>query len=233
MSNDRTITFYDALLVCGAAPSIGCGSRAKPLLFDLEQHPAVKEAWLNRSGTTVVIVWSDQALTEQVSNPIFERHEIQYAERGDTGSFLPEQGWLRGAEVDRLSLEEAQEITETSVAAAAKKRLISAEESVHIKSDIEAYFRDELLKLRTKEQLERDIRTKFLEAIFRIYEKAYGEDRADQSGRRVQSGAYAVTQRLRRNPADHEKHGARDGEEPGCFCGHGRRNASLAFSGAA
>jgi len=177
MSNDQTITFYDALLVCGAAPSIGCGSRAKPLLLDLEQHPAVKEAWLNRTGTAVAIVWRDLALTEDVSNPIFEKHGIEYAERGDAGSFLPEQGWLRGAEVDRLSLEEAQEITESSVAAAAEKRLISTEESVHIKSDIEAYFRDELLKLRTKEQLERYIRAKFLEAIFRIYEKHIGAAR--------------------------------------------------------
>jgi hypothetical protein len=33
----ETITFYDVPLVCGAAPSIGCGSRAKPLLTDLEQ----------------------------------------------------------------------------------------------------------------------------------------------------------------------------------------------------
>lgn len=177
MSNDQTITFYDALLVCGAAPSIGCGSRAKPLLLDLERHPAIKEAWLNRAGTIVAIVWRDQALTEEVSNPIFERHEIQYTERGDTGSFLPEQGWSRGAEVDRLSLEEAQEIAETSVASVAKKRLISAEESAHIKSEIEAHFRDELLKLRTKEQLERAIRTKFPEAIFRIYEKHIGTAR--------------------------------------------------------
>lgn len=178
MSNDQTITFYDAPLVCGAAPSIGCGSRAKPLLLELEQHAAIKEAWLNRTGTIVAIVWRDQALNEDVSNPIFERHEIQYTERGDdqrvAGSFLPERGWLRGAEVDRLSLEEAREIAETSVASAAKKRLISAEESAHIKSDIEAHFRAELLKLRTKQELLEDIETNFPEAILRIYEKHIG-----------------------------------------------------------
>jgi hypothetical protein len=52
------ITFYDVPLVCGAAPAIGCGSRAKPLLMDLEQRTAIKEAWLNRAGTIVAIVWS-------------------------------------------------------------------------------------------------------------------------------------------------------------------------------
>jgi hypothetical protein len=37
-TNQETITFYDVPLVCGAAPSIGCGIRAKPLLIDLEQQ---------------------------------------------------------------------------------------------------------------------------------------------------------------------------------------------------
>jgi len=53
-TNDEIVTFYDVPLVCGAAPAIGCGSRAKPLLMDLEQRTAIKEAWLNRAGTIVV-----------------------------------------------------------------------------------------------------------------------------------------------------------------------------------
>jgi hypothetical protein len=63
------ITFYDVPLVCGAAPAIGCGSRAKPLLMDLEQRTAIKEAWLNRAGTIVAIVWSGPARTEEVAKP--------------------------------------------------------------------------------------------------------------------------------------------------------------------
>jgi hypothetical protein len=42
-TNDETITFYDLPLVCGAAPEIGCGSRAKLLLIDLEQQSGIKE----------------------------------------------------------------------------------------------------------------------------------------------------------------------------------------------
>jgi hypothetical protein len=88
------ITFYDVPLVCGAAPAVGCGSRAKPLLMDLEQRTAIKEAWLNRAGTIVAIVWSAPARTEEVAKPVFERHEIPYAERRDdkqtTGSFRSE-----------------------------------------------------------------------------------------------------------------------------------------------
>jgi hypothetical protein len=99
------ITFYDVPLVCGAAPAVGCGSRAKPLLMDLEQRTAIKEAWLNRAGTIVAIVWSAPARTEEVAKPVFERHEIQYRERGDdrktTGPFRIDGSWFRGDEVDR------------------------------------------------------------------------------------------------------------------------------------
>jgi hypothetical protein len=175
------ITFYDVPLVCGAAPAIGCGSRAKQLLMDLEQRTAIKEAWLNRAGTIVAIVWSGPARTEEVAKPVFERHEIQYMERGDdrktTGSFRGEGSWLRGAEVDRLSLEEAREIAETSVALAAKERLVSVEEGAYIKSDIEAYFRKELLKFRTKRELLQDAQSKFQETVLNIYEKHVGTER--------------------------------------------------------
>ena len=56
-AKNPVITFYKTPLVCNAAPEIGCGSRAKPALLELEKNPAVKEAWLNRPGTVVAIVW--------------------------------------------------------------------------------------------------------------------------------------------------------------------------------
>jgi len=157
-ADNEIITFYDVPLVCGAAPAIGCGSRAKPLLIDLERQSAIKEAWLNRAGTIVAIVWSGPAHTAEVAKPIFEKHEVQHEERHDDrpASFRKEGSWYRGAEVDRLSLEEAREIAETSVSAAERGRLVSVEEAARIKSDIEAYFREELVKLRTKQELLQD-----------------------------------------------------------------------------
>ena len=55
--------------------------------------------------------------TAEVAKPIFEKHEVQYKERRDDKptSFRREGSWFRGAEVDRLSLEEAREIAETGV----------------------------------------------------------------------------------------------------------------------
>ena len=191
-TSQETITFYDVPLVCGAAPSIGCGSRAKPLLIDLEQQAPIKEAWLNRSGTIVAITWRGQARMEEVGKPVFVRHEIEYKERRDDRqtieSFRIEGSWLRGAEVDRLSLEEAQEIAETSVTSATKDGLVSVEEAAQIKSDIEAYFRKELLEVRTKYELFRDARGKFPEAILKIYEKHAGVERtAEVQARGIQN----------------------------------------------
>ena len=191
-ANMEIITFYDVPLVCGAAPAIDCGSRAKPLLMDLEQQSTIKEAWLNRTGTIMAIVWSRSVFTEEVAKPAFEKHEIPYTERRHdnqtTGSFRSEGRWLRCAEVDRLSLEEARVIAETSVSWAARERLVSVEEAAQIKSDIEAYFRKELLKFRTKQELLQDARGKFQEAILNIYERHVGVERtAEVQARGIQN----------------------------------------------
>ena len=47
-TKESAASFYETPLVCNAAPEIGCGSRAKPALLQLEKNPAIKEAWLNR-----------------------------------------------------------------------------------------------------------------------------------------------------------------------------------------
>lgn len=177
----EAITFYDVHLVWGAAPSIGCGSRAKPLLTDLERQTPIREAWLNRTGTIVAIVWRGSTRTDEAIQTVFERHEVEYTERladkqiGE--SFGIEGSWFHGADVDRLSLEEAREIAETVVAPATKDRLVSVGEAAQIKTDIEAYFRKELVKFRTKQELLRDTQSKFLEAILNIYVRHVGTKR--------------------------------------------------------
>jgi hypothetical protein len=189
-ANNEIITFYDVPLVCGAAPAIGCGSRAKPLLMDLERQAAIREAWLNRAGTIVAIVWSGPARTAEVARPVFERHEVQCKERCDDkpSSFRKNMSWFRGAEVDQLSLEEAREIAEISVASAARERLVSAEEAAQIKSDIEAHFREELVMLRTKQELLQDTQGKFPQAVLNIYQKRIGMERtAEVQARGIQN----------------------------------------------
>jgi hypothetical protein len=195
-TNAETVAFYDVPLVCGAAPSIGCGSRAKPLLIDLERQTSIKEAYLNRTGTIVAIVWRGPARMEEVGRPIFERHEVQYDERRndrETAQFSRTNGnWLHGPEVDRLSLEEARQIAEASVASAMRDGLVSVEEATQITCDIEAYFLNELVKFRTRQALLSDARGKFPQAILNVYEKHIGNERTA-----------AVQARGIQNPFDH------------------------------
>jgi hypothetical protein len=178
-TNNEIITFYDIPLACDAAPAIGCGSLAKPFLIDLERQVAIEEAWLNRAGTIVAIVWSGSVYAPEIAKPIFEKHEVRHQERpGDPlASFREDGSWFRGAEVDLLSFEEAREIAETSVSAAKRERLVSVEEAAQIESDIEAYFREELVKLRTKQELLRDAHGKFRQAVLDFFKKHIGVER--------------------------------------------------------
>src|SRR5262245_40696031 len=58
------LTFYSVPFTCPAAPEIGCGSLAKPILLELERVSGIKEAWLNRAGTQLAIVWSESGSSE-------------------------------------------------------------------------------------------------------------------------------------------------------------------------
>jgi uncharacterized protein (DUF2267 family) len=114
--------------------------------------------------------------------------QIESAALRTAGPFRMDGSWFRGAEVDRLSLEEVGEIAETSVASATKTRLISPEEAAHIKSDIENHFRKELPKFRTKQELLQDMQTKFPEAVFDIYQRHIGPKRtAEVQARGIQN----------------------------------------------
>jgi len=100
-------------LVCPAAPQIGCGSASKPILMDLEKQLGVAEAWLNRAGTIIAVVWksdSDSETRRKIVADLKEDRgiEIEGKPRDDAvKDFLSGKGWYRGADVDRLSEEEA------------------------------------------------------------------------------------------------------------------------------
>ncbi len=115
--------FFETPLVCGAKETIGCGSRAKPLLLDFEASEFVSEAWLNREGTIVAVVLKEPYLPIrqllQKSKAVFDKHDltwkpIQGGKRyQELAADLRKQGmWYRGAAVDSLSWEEAAWLTE-------------------------------------------------------------------------------------------------------------------------
>src|SRR5215471_14823103 len=53
---ESDVSVFEVPWQCPAAPAIGCGSHAKPILLQLERDPSVREAWLNRQGTMVAVV---------------------------------------------------------------------------------------------------------------------------------------------------------------------------------
>jgi hypothetical protein len=111
VSEDR-ISIFQVSLECPAAPQIGCGTASKPILLRLEREPSVAEAWLNRAGRELAIVWkpeADTASRRSVSvNFTDDGKEIAGKSRDEAlKSFLSGQGWYHAADVDRLSEEEA------------------------------------------------------------------------------------------------------------------------------
>lgn len=103
-------------LGCRAAPGLGCGSRAKPLLEALERESSVAQAWLHRSGTMLCLVWKSATPSAQTLKALLLVHgltmeEIKGIEREQALKDLVFGiGWYRGAQVDRLSEEEAEVI---------------------------------------------------------------------------------------------------------------------------
>ena len=112
-ASNKDVSVYQVPWRCPADCQIGCGSRAKPVLLKLEQGPAVAEAWLNREGTAVALVWkadvkhkarseAEKELKEQEATRLTGKERAKVLAGFESGK-----GWYRGAEVDRLSAEEA------------------------------------------------------------------------------------------------------------------------------
>jgi len=114
-SPDR-VSFFKVPWKCPAAPEIGCGSLTKPILLKLERAPGISEAWLNRSGTVLAVVSAESSESASPADAIRALLEKKGAKatvlegaarEQELKSFGMRDGWYRGAEVDKLSIEES------------------------------------------------------------------------------------------------------------------------------
>jgi len=182
-ANNENVTFYEVPLICNAHKEIGCGSRAKPALLDMEKNPAIAEAWLNRQGTVYAIVWKGDAQTRNIAKPIFDKYSIDYDVLDETDAknnlktFRAENKWYRGADVDKLSIEEASHIASTISNFALERKLMSQDEVNVLKPKVENYFKAELVKVRTPEQLYDDSENKFSHDLIAMSEPILGVER--------------------------------------------------------
>lgn len=112
--NPDNISLFSVPLVCPAAPEIGCGSRAKPVLATLEQSDgSIAEAWLNSAGTVLAVVGgpnsSRESRAKSVQAALASASELDGdARQQGLVNFLSRDDWYRGAAVDRLSQQEAR-----------------------------------------------------------------------------------------------------------------------------
>lgn len=128
--NAQQVDFYHVPLMCPAARGLGCGSRAKPILLDLEKTSGVAEAWLDHSGETLAVVWAADSPPSQraaILANVSKQHSVRLKElTGQTRessltSFRAHEGWHRGADVDRLSEQEAEVIADRFISRTVNK----------------------------------------------------------------------------------------------------------------
>ncbi len=121
----NTITFYKVPLVCASAPAIGCGSKAKPVLQQLEKNNNVAEAWLNHTGTVIAVKWKPNINTttgENTLQSLFKERDMKVelvsGKEYDAmlKDFAKKTNWHRQGEMDKLSQIEAGVIATRLVA---------------------------------------------------------------------------------------------------------------------
>jgi len=158
------VSFFEVPLVCNAAPNLGCGSKAKFILNDLMQDDAVNEAWLNRTGTMIAIVWNPAVspnLRRAAVDSVFTRHGLPIVHADKTvhsdlaASFTTRTNWYKGSEVDKLSIEEAGVIADKIITPLAKAVSFRSEkDKLALREDIKNIIQNCFLSIRSYRDLD-------------------------------------------------------------------------------
>lgn len=163
MINKNNISFYRVPLVCNAVPTIGCGSRSKPVLKDLENDETINEAWLNQKGTIIAVLWNDkidEKLRDKIIQNIFNNNKLSFISQRLTSfndnfaSFQTDKNaWLRGSDVDELSKEEASIIADQILVVYKQKGSLSAIQEKNLRKCILGKFFDFFLNFKSFNEL--------------------------------------------------------------------------------
>jgi len=190
-TSNQPVSYYKVPLVCGAAPEIGCGSRIKPFFLETEKQKNIKESWSNRQGTVIAIVWADdfkdEKQREDLIQPLFEKHNIEAELINDEkkvaelGESFKKDKWYKGMDIDQLSIEEAGVIANEMVTFAKDKGFLSVSQGDSLKTQIEEYFKDELVKVRTLSELgSNETRERWRSDVGEMAKKHIGEEKTKE-----------------------------------------------------
>lgn len=140
------VDFYSVSLECHAAPAIGCGCRAKPMLARLESEPAISQAWLHRSGTVLAVLWAsptNAAIKTRLVGAALEKENFVAGAPLDNArrqalleDFSASVNWYRADTVDRLSEEEAEMIAARLLRRMSARAALSDERAQALKRSI-------------------------------------------------------------------------------------------------
>ena len=139
------VTFYEVGLVCKAAPKIGCGSRAKPILVMLGADSRIEGVWLNEAGTRLAVAWkmgSQSLTTEQLAKLLADSeiavHDVAGVDRPAlAASFASNTGWYDASTLDRLSEQEAAVIAARLVRRLSAKTALTVTQKTTLTNAIE------------------------------------------------------------------------------------------------
>ena len=183
------ISVFKAPLVCPAAPQIGCGSASKPILLDLERQAGVLEAWLNRAGTIIAVVWKPESNAETRRNVATEPKEDHAVEMQGKSrdeavkDFLSGKGWYRGADVDRLSEEEAGIIAARLVRWVQAKTAPAKDKAEGLQRAVEDTLRKDLTGKSTGPNRLEDVAREYLDqGQIKIFKEAIKDEVAIENG---------------------------------------------------
>jgi hypothetical protein len=166
VSPDR-ISIFQTPLQCPAAPEIGCGSRAKPMLLDLERDSSVSEAWLNRAGTRIAVVWKPDSKSEArrtVATKLKEQDAAEVAGKARDeaiAEFRSGKGWYRGTAVDRLSEEEADIIAARLVRRVQAKTVLTGDNAKGLQRAIADALKERFTNAKAKENQDALLKSKY------------------------------------------------------------------------
>jgi copper chaperone CopZ len=183
-ASNAAVSFYEAPLVCHAAPSVGCGSKAKFMLVDLEKYNEVEGAWLNKTGTVVAVKWTANTIESkqtEIINAVSTSHSIELnpvalAEANNYAKTFPNSSqWFKGIEVDKLSKEEAQIIAKNTIAGYKKNGLVKASFEKQFQADIANIYETLFLSISSYKDLTIEAYDKIEEQIQQAGEKYVGK----------------------------------------------------------
>ena len=161
----NTITFYKVPLVCASAPSIGCGSKAKPVLVQLEKNYNVAEAWLNHTGTVIAVKWKPNINTTTAQhnvNSLFKEQSLIVSlvsgKEYDAMliNFNKKTDWLRHNEMDKLSKIEAGVIASRLVAKVNAKTPLNEETMASLEAGFKNAFDSRFTNKNAAKQIQQD-----------------------------------------------------------------------------